>query len=363
MLTAREPMDVDGSGSDAAAERLAEVAISPSVDRAVEGARELLGMDVAYATQFTETDQIFEVVRGDGESFDIHEGLSMPLEQTYCKRVLAGDLSSVICDVRADPVAAGMPVTGSADVGAFVSVPVYFSDGTFHGTLCAANHEPRADIGDRERRFLEVFARMIADQIERERLLAAVRGTELKAASATALAAALDARDNYTGMHSRAVVDGASAVAVTLGYDAATVSDIEHVALLHDIGKIAIPDSILQKEGPLDEREWELMRQHPVHGSDLVATIAGLEHLAPAVRAEHERWDGKGYPDGLAGEAIPIASRIVFVCDAYHAMRSDRPYRRAIPQDRARAELAANLGTQFCPVAGAALLEALDSAS
>jgi len=252
-----------------------------------------------------------------------------------------------------------MPVTEAADVGCFTSVPLRFSDGTFYGTLCAASHSSREDLGEREVRFLEVFARMIADQIERDQLVEAARQIELKVATVGALAAALDARDNYTGAHSRAVVDGASAVAASLGLDHAAVADVEHVALLHDIGKIAIPDAILQKPGPLDEREWLLMREHPIHGAKLVSEIAGLERLAPAVRAEHERWDGMGYPDGLAGEQIPLASRIVFVCDAYHAMRSDRPYRRAIPREEARSRLREGIGGQFCPTAGHAFLDLL----
>ena len=135
---------------------------------------------------------------------------------------------------------------------------------------------------------------------------------------------------------------------------------MKQVALLHDIGKIALPDGILRKPGPLDDEEWETMRRHPVHGAEMVAEVPGLRHLAPMVRAEHERWDGNGYPDGLAGEEIPLASRITLVCDAYHAMTSDRPYRRALSAEDARAEVADGLGSQFCPTAGRALLATLD---
>ena len=102
------------------------------------------------------------------------------------------------------------------------------------------------------------------------------------------------------------------------------------------------------------------MRTHPIASERLINDVPGLAHLAPSIRAEHERWDGGGYPDGLAGEEIPIASRITLVCDAWHAMTSDRPYRKALPLEVAREELRKNLGGQFCPQAGQALLSLLD---
>jgi HD-GYP domain-containing protein (c-di-GMP phosphodiesterase class II) len=103
------------------------------------------------------------------------------------------------------------------------------------------------------------------------------------------------------------------------------------------------------------------MRQHPAVGADILASMPELAHLAPSVRAEHERWDGSGYPDGLAGERIPVAARIVFVCDAYHAMTSNRPYRRAMSASAARAEITHEAGAQFCPHASVALLEMLEA--
>ncbi len=101
--------------------------------------------------------------------------------------------------------------------------------------------------------------------------------------------------------------------------------------------------------GPLNDAEWKLMKMHPVIGEEIVASTKGLSHLAPAIRADHERWDGEGYPDGLSGEEIPIASRIVLVCDAFHAMTSDRPHRKALGVEAALGELRKNAGAQFCP--------------
>lgn len=189
------------------------------------------------------------------------------------------------------------------------------------------------------------------------------RAADLEVSGVAALVAALEARDHYTAEHSRRVVELAGAVARRLGLDDATTATVEHVAILHDVGKVAVPDSILQKPGPLSDSEWELMRQHSSVGARIVASTRTLAHLAAPIRAEHERWDGAGYPDGLRGEEIPIASRITIACDAYHAMTSARPYRAAKSDAEARAELLANAGSQFDPNVADALLRELSSAA
>jgi diguanylate cyclase (GGDEF)-like protein len=171
-----------------------------------------------------------------------------------------------------------------------------------------------------------------------------------------ALASALQERDQYTGDHSESVVDVAGRVGEALALDAEQIATLRTAALLHDIGKVGVPDEILHKDGPLDEREWEIMREHPVIGERILRAIPGLGGVAKIVRHEHERWDGKGYPDGLAGEEIPIGARIILVCDAYHAMTSDRPYRSAMSHSEAVAELTRNAGTQFDPNVAEALV-------
>ncbi len=339
---------------------LREVAQTPSVERAVEAVRQFLGMDVAYVSRIDGTYQHFQAIDGDGKSFGISEGESMPFDQTYCKRVLSGRLPNLIPDVQAEPRAASLEVTEAAGVGSYVSMPLRFSDGTLHGTLCAASHEANPSLGYRELQFLHVFARMVADLLEREALEKENRAFAIQAAAAQTLIAAVEARDAYTGEHSRNVVAHAGAVARRLELDDAEVAEVEQVAMLHDIGKLAVPDTILSKPGPLDPKEWETMQSHSVSGEELICNTPGLAHLAPAIRSEHERWDGNGYPDGLAGEEIPLSSRITFVCDAYHAMTSDRPYRAALSPETARAEIRAGAGTQFCPTSAGALLEILE---
>ncbi len=261
--------------------------------------------------------------------------------------------------MRANPVAAALPVTEAEGIGAFCSVPLRFSDGRLFGTLCAESSRRRDEFGPRDLEFMHVFARIVADQLERETLAIERHQLEIENATAAAILSAVASRDAYTADHSHAVVECALAVARELGLDAKETQEVRQVALLHDIGKIAIPDAILLKPGPLDEDEQRVMRTHPVESGRIVERLPGLCHLAPAVRAEHERYDGKGYPDGLVGEAIPLASRITLVCDAYHAMVSDRPYRAALTLAEAREQIAAGAGTQFCPRAAHALLATL----
>jgi HD-GYP domain-containing protein (c-di-GMP phosphodiesterase class II) len=342
---------------------LAQLANQPTVENAIAAVREFLGMDMAFTSEFTEDHQVLRVLCGDIESFYAAQGLALPLEHTYCQRVLDGRLPNLIPDTHADERAAELPGTTVVGIGSYVSMPLRFSDGRLYGTLCAASHEAKNDLGYRELQFLQVFARLVSDVLEREQLQHADAEARIKAASTGTLIAAVEARDHYTGEHSAAVVSHAIAVARKLGLSDAEVADVEQVALLHDIGKIAIPDAILHKPGKLDDAEWKTMRTHPSAGAELVAGAPGLTHLAPAIRAEHERWDGHGYPDGLAGEQIPMASRITFVCDAYDAMTSDRPYRRAMTESEARSEIDAGSGSQFCPTVTAAFFSVLDGSS
>ena len=177
--------------------------------------------------------------------------------------------------------------------------------------------------------------------------------------SGRALLRAVATHDQPTARHSYVVLDLARRVGRRLGLARPHLAEVEQVALLHDVGKLAIPLAILSKPGPLDDEEWATMRSHPAIGAEAIASVSELAHLAPAVRACHERWDGSGYPDGLAGYDIPIASRITFVCDAYDAMTSDRPYRAARSRLVALAELLGGAGQQFCPHCANALVDEL----
>jgi anti-anti-sigma factor len=330
------------------------------VGRTLALARELLDMDVTYIGRFEEGRETFPWHAGDTESFGLADA-SVPLSQSYCSRVVRGTIPTVVPDTSAQPELAALPITDAADIGAYVGVPLRFSDGRVYGTLCAASHESQPELAQRDLAFMHVLAELIADHLERDELEGEKRRAEAQASGVAGLLAALEARDSYTGEHSDAVVKLAAQVARELSLSEREIADVEQVALLHDIGKVGIPDSILRKPAPLDDGEWALMRQHPAIGARIVGAIPSLAHLAPAIRSEHERWDGSGYPDGLAGEQIPLASRICLACDAFHAMVSDRPYRRALPREHALAELERGAGSQFCPDTVAALLAVLET--
>jgi HD-GYP domain-containing protein (c-di-GMP phosphodiesterase class II) len=163
------------------------------------------------------------------------------------------------------------------------------------------------------------------------------------------LVARIDAHDGYTAGHSSEVVGWSCALGERLKLSLPDMLELELGALLHDLGKVRVPDAILRKPGPLDAAERELVNRHPVWGAELLERVPGLEPVATVVRFHHERWDGGGYPDGLRHDRIPVASRIVGVCDAYQAMTSTRPYRAALPPAAAASELRAGAGKQFDP--------------
>ena len=167
--------------------------------------------------------------------------------------------------------------------------------------------------------------------------------------------------DDYTAEHSRSVVELARGVAQELGMDKYGLQELEFAALLHDVGKIAIPKEILHKPAKLTDSEFEVMKTHTIEGQFMLDRIGGLlGRVGEIVRSCHERWDGKGYPDGLKGEDIPLAARVVFVCDAYNAMTTTRPYRAALPHDHAMTELVSNAGTQFDPMVVGAMMRVLE---
>jgi putative nucleotidyltransferase with HDIG domain len=167
----------------------------------------------------------------------------------------------------------------------------------------------------------------------------------------------LEYKDAYTGDHAHKVATLAARVAATLELDADTVRRVRYCALLHDIGKIAVPSEVMNKPGRLTAEETTLMRKHASLGATLLARSPLLADIAPLVRATHERWDGQGYPDGVSGTAIPIESRVVAICDAWHAMIEDRVYRKALGEQQAIAELTDNAGSQFDPKVVEALLK------
>ncbi len=238
-----------------------------------------------------------------------------------------------------------LPEAGFVTVSAGLAVHV---DGGSLGELIAAAHRGL----DR--------ARALGGARSAVRLADGVRDADpAHAAVVEALATTLLERDRYTGEHSEEVVEMARRVAAALGLDQRETEHVAAAALLHDIGKVAMPDRILNKPGALDEAEWALMREHPVIGERILRAIPGMGAVARIVRHEHESYDGSGYPDGLRGDDIPIGSRIILACDTYSAMTTDRPYRAAQTHHYAIAELSRCAGRQFDPKVTEALIGCL----
>jgi diguanylate cyclase (GGDEF)-like protein len=199
-----------------------------------------------------------------------------------------------------------------------------------------------------------------------EHLSAAIRTADLydqltqsMIGTAEALAAALEAKDSYTADHARSIADIAVNVGREMNLSESALEDLRYGGIFHDVGKIAIPDALINKPGPLTDEEFEVIKQHPAIGAEILAPVPFLYGVRTIVRHAHEHWDGEGYPEGLSGEQIPLGARIVLAVDAYHAMTSDRPYRKAMSHGDACTELRDNAGTQFDPEVVDALLAVL----
>jgi diguanylate cyclase (GGDEF)-like protein len=238
-----------------------------------------------------------------------------------------------------------------------LGVPMRWEPGGLGGIAVVAR-EPSYRFGDGDIR----LARGVAD-ITSLAMGNAERFAELErtyVSTVEALANALEAKDEYTSDHARALAEMTLAVGSELGLGGEDLKRLEIAALFHDIGKIGVPSEIIRKPGPLTAQERRIMAKHPEIGEQILEPVPFLQPIRPIIRACHERWDGKGYPDGLAGEAIPLEARIVFVCDAYHAMTTDRPYRSALTKGEAVRRLKLASGTQFDPAIVAAFVRVHD---
>jgi GAF domain-containing protein len=240
-----------------------------------------------------------------------------------------------------------------------VAVPIRMGE-TVEGVLCAAIVRYERQFDEHDLEILSELADLAGAALEHNRMRRHYDATVQ--AHVEALAAAMDMRDRRTARHSEDVVGLARRVGVLLELEPASLLELEFASRLHDVGKIQVPDAVLNKPGPLNDDESQVIRCHAAWGAETLARIPGLEAVATIVRFHHERWDGSGYPDGLSGARIPLASRIISACDAYGAMTCDRPYRMAMDPRDALREVHAGAGTQFDPAVVAALIDALTEA-
>ncbi len=183
--------------------------------------------------------------------------------------------------------------------------------------------------------------------------------TQSMIGTAESMAAAMAAKDSYTAGHAHSISELAVEVGREIGLPESALDDLRYGGVFHDIGKIAVPDALINKAGPLTEDEFEIVKTHPVVGAEILAPVPFLYGVRTIVRHAHEHWDGSGYPDGLKGRRIPLGARIMLAVDAYHAMTSDRPYRARLSEKEADGELAARAGSQFDPEVITALMSVL----
>jgi HD-GYP domain-containing protein (c-di-GMP phosphodiesterase class II) len=232
------------------------------------------------------------------------------------------------------------------------SVPIRWA-GRLRGALTAGSSHPWRRLGPRDLEVLCEVAHLGALALEHAETRQDLESATQAAISALARAAGM--RDRRLPGHAERVVELARRVGLELGLAGEEIPELELAARLHDVGKIALPDAILRKPGPLSAREWDAIRRHPEWGAGILVGIHGFEAVAAIVLHHHEHYDGSGYPDGLRGDGIPLASRIVCACSAYGAMVSDRPYRPALRPITALRELQRRSGSQFDPEAVIAL--------
>ncbi len=207
----------------------------------------------------------------------------------------------------------------------------------------------------KDKETLLALAGPIAIALENARLYEEKK--ELFIQTSFALAIAVEKRDPYTGGHTKRVLDYSLQIGKSLGLKGRELEGLKISAILHDIGKIGIPDSILAKPSNLTIKEFERIKEHPVIGAEILAGIDGMERIAKAIKYHHERWDGKGYPENLSGDQIPLWARIIAVADTFDALTTSRPYRDKVSQKDALEEIKKNIGKQFCPLIGEAFIK------
>jgi len=311
------------------------VELDEIVERVTSLSAEVLGSP--YTSLWLERDGVLRLAAEHGHTPEFSERLS---ELTFPVDGIRVDAAPYL--IGPEDYAAIMPEP-SVPGGRYAVAP-FAVDGRAGCFVSLVSH---GDFGERELRLLGGLAHQAKLAITNASSYEGLERTFVS--TVEALANALEANDEYTSRHARWICDLSLRVGEALGLDERALKRLELGALLHDIGKIGIPSEILSKPGRLTAAEKKIVQTHPELGERIIAPIDRLQSVRPIVRHCHERWDGAGYPDGVSGEDIPLESRIIFVCDAYHAMTTDRHYRQRLSQPEALRRLTEAAGTQFDP--------------
>jgi HD-GYP domain-containing protein (c-di-GMP phosphodiesterase class II) len=330
--------------------------ISEVLRRAVEAATRLMECEVGSLLLLNEQcdELVFEVALGE-RGREVKE-VRLKVGEGIAGWVARTGQPSIVSDVRRDPrFSRRVDVRTHFVTRNMICVPVKSRDRII-GVLQAINRRTDRLFDGEDQRLFESLARQVGIAIENARLYEEVKETFLS--TAATLAEAIEKRDPYTGGHVRRVVDISLAVGEELGLRPEEKETLQLAAILHDVGKIGIRDGVLLKHGPLTPEELAHIRLHPELGAEILAPIKQLEAVIPAVRHHQERCDGQGYPQGLKGDEIPLASRVIGVADAFDAMTTDRPYRPRLSDEAAATEIERCAGSQFDPKVVEAFLRA-----
>ncbi len=330
--------------------------ISEVLRRAVEAATHLMECEVGSLLLLNETSDelVFEVALGE-RGREVKE-VRLKVGEGVAGWVARTGQSTVVSNVRRDPrFSRRVDVRTHFVTRNMICVAVKSREQTI-GVLQAINRRSDRPFDGEDQRLFESLARQVGIAIENARLYEQVKETFLS--TAATLAEAIEKRDPYTGGHVRRVVDISLAIGEELGLKPEEKETLELAAILHDVGKIGIRDGVLLKHGPLTPEELAHIRLHPELGAEILAPIKQLEAVIPVVRHHQERCDGQGYPGGLKGDEIPLASRVIAVADAFDAMTTDRPYRPRLSDQAAATEIERCAGSQFDPKVAEAFLRA-----
>jgi diguanylate cyclase (GGDEF)-like protein/putative nucleotidyltransferase with HDIG domain len=306
-------------------------------------------------------DGVLRPVAGAGKLLDRMQARLDEWEQTLDQgvngRTARTGEPTLVSDTQLDPdfLAPAAPIVSSRSE---LALPIRVG-GEVWGVLNLESLTPHA-FGPDDVLFGDTIAAAVGAALQRSLLFGELESAFMR--TLAVLSDALEAKDSYTAAHAREVADLAEAVGRALGMNPEARRTLRYAALLHDVGKIAVPTEILRKPGPLTDEEFDEVKRHTIIGAQMLERIPFFSGVHPLVRSAHERWDGRGYPDGRSGENIPLGARVICACDAYHAMTSDRPYRTAMSPEGALTELRAHSGTQFDPNVIDALVRVLGAA-
>jgi putative nucleotidyltransferase with HDIG domain len=311
----------------------------------------LFGFDRLVIFTVDEDKRVLKILHASGAEKDLIEKIKdyqVPLTRlsNILARVASTGVPAIIEDIGASSINVKNPIIRLFQPKSFVVVPL-IAKNKIMGVLAADKKAERIAVSQEDRDYLLSFANNIAIAIENSRLYQDLRKNFFN--SIQALAYALEAKDPYTRGHSEVVAQYSIEIARQFGFSEEQVEHLRQMCLLHDIGKIGVVPNILEKDGLPSSDEWQLVRKHPVIGENIVRPLNLSLRIRSVIRSHHERFDGRGYPDGLMGSQIPLEARIVAVADAYDAMVSTRPYRKAMSSELALVELEKNAGTQFDP--------------